>query len=121
MADTSVWIDHFRSTSAELDAQLRRGAVIMHQFVLGELACGNLAHRSETLLELKELDEAPVADAGEVLELIERNRLYGRGIGWVDAHLLASLRLEPDVHLWTRDRRLFSVGRELGLPVSGLH
>lgn len=115
LVDTSVWVDHLRAGDAALGALLNRSQVLMHPFVLGELACGNLRNRSEVLRLLKNLPQAPVASDEEVLFFIERNMLMGRGIGYVDAHLLAAVTLGGSMHLWTRDRRLRSVAESLEL------
>jgi predicted nucleic acid-binding protein len=115
LVDTSVWIDHLRSGEPLLVAVLEGARVMMHSFVLGELACGNLANRSEVLELLGGLPAAPTATDPEALEFIERRALMGRGIGYIDVHLLASTALSGDGRLWTRDRRLVAVARELDL------
>jgi predicted nucleic acid-binding protein len=113
LVDTSVWIDHLRSGEPLLAAALEGGRVMMHPFVLGELACGNLANRSEVLELLGGLPAAPTATDPEALEFIERRALMGGGIGYIDVHLLASIALSGDARLWTRDRRLTAVATEL--------
>ena len=118
LVDTSVWIDHLRSGEPLLVAGLEGGRVMMHPFVLGELACGNLANRSEVLELLGGLPAAPTATDPEALEFIERRALMGRGIGYLDVHLLASIVLSDDARLWTRDRRLAAVATELDLAFS---
>ena len=118
LVDTSVWIDHLRSGEPLLVAGLEGGRVMMHPFVLGELACGNLANRSEVLELLGGLPAAPTATDPEALEFIERRTLMGRGIGYIDVHLLASIVLSDDARLWTRDRRLAAVATELDLAFS---
>jgi predicted nucleic acid-binding protein len=115
LVDTSVWIDHLRSGEPLLVAALEGGRVMMHPFVLGELACGNLANRSEVLELLGGLPAAPSATDPEALEFIERRTLMGQGIGYIDVHLLASIALSGDARLWTRDRRLAAVATELDL------
>ena len=115
LVDTSVWVDHLRSGEPLLVAVLEGARVMMHPFVLGELACGNLANRSEMLELLGGLPAAPTATDPEALEFIERRALMGRGIGYIDVHLLASIALSGDRRLWTRDRRLAAVARELDL------
>jgi len=114
LVDTSVWIDHFRQGDAALTTALEAGTAWMHSFVLGELACGNLRSRVEVLSLLQALPPMPVSTDKEVLFFIERHELMGRGIGYVDVHLLASARL-GDTLLWTRDKRLHAVATELGL------
>jgi predicted nucleic acid-binding protein len=115
LVDTSVWIDYLRSGDLLLVAALEGGRVMMHPFVLGELACGNLANRSEVLELLGGLPAAPSATDPEALEFIERRTLMGQGIGYIDVHLLASIALSGDARLWTRDRRLAAVATELDL------
>lgn len=114
LVDTSVWIDHLRRGDDALVRRLDDGEVLMHPFVLGELACGNLRHRDEVLALLRDLPQATVADDEEVLYFIDRHMLMGRGIGYVDAHLLASASLSDPAGLWTRDQRLQSVAKDLG-------
>ncbi len=115
LVDTSVWIDHLRSGEPALATALEGGRVLMHPFVLGELACGNLKNRSEVLRLLGDLPTAPTATDPEALGLIERRALMGRGIGYIDVHLLASTALEGVARLWTRDRRLAETAAELEL------
>jgi predicted nucleic acid-binding protein len=115
LVDTSVWIDHLRSGEPSLAASLEGGRVMMHPFVLGELACGNLEKRGEVLKLLGDLPAAPTATVPEALDFIERRALMGRGIGYIDVHLLASVALSSDARLWTRDRRLAAAATELEL------
>lgn len=105
LADTSVWVEHFRHGSPRLRELLEAGEVAMHPMVLGELACGNLAHRAETLRRLAHLPAIPQLPDPVVLEAIEVRRLWAKGIGWIDAHLLAA-SLVSGTHLWTLDQRL---------------
>ena len=114
LVDTSVWIDHLRYGDVPLTAALEAGQVWMHSFVLGELACGNLRSRVEVLGLLQALPPMPVSTDKEVLFFIDQHELMGRGIGYVDVHLLASARL-GGAQLWTRDKRLHTVAAELGL------
>ncbi|MGH8141737.1 MAG: type II toxin-antitoxin system VapC family toxin [Steroidobacteraceae bacterium] len=114
LVDTSVWIDHFRGTSNALAEVLERGEVLMHPFVVGELACGSLKDRSDVLDLLQQLPSCVLAEHEEVLMFIETRKLFGRGIGYVDAHLLASAAMQRAA-LWTRDRRLQSVAGDLNL------
>lgn len=113
LVDTSVWIDHLRSGSEELGQLLGRQSVLMHPFVRGEIACGKLLNRAEVLGYLQRLPHAVVAEDGEVIDFIERRALAGRGIGYVDAHLLASCLLTDRATLWTRDMRLAAIAAEL--------
>jgi predicted nucleic acid-binding protein len=121
LVDTSVWVDHLRSASAILSALLDNGGVLGHPFVLGELALGNLRQRDDFLQVLRRLPQATGASHLEVLQFIEREALYGRGIGYVDAHLLAAARLTAGSKLWTRDRRLQTVAGQLGLAAALSH
>jgi predicted nucleic acid-binding protein len=114
LVDTSVWVDHLRQGDAGLAAGLQAGAVGMHPFVVGELACGNLRARAEMLALLQALPPVPKANEFEVLYFIDTHSLMGCGIGYVDAHLLASSRL-AGAALWTRDKRLRAVATELAL------
>lgn len=91
----------------------------MHPFVLGEIACGNLSNRSEILRLLGDLPLAPVAADVEVLAFIESRALMGRGIGYVDVHLLASIVLAGNAQVWTRDRRLAGVASDIGVSYPG--
>lgn len=116
LVDTSVWIDHLRRGNAALAGQLVEGEVWCHPFVIGELACGQLDDRSEILSLLSTLPRAPLAAHEEVLAFVEANDLAGKCIGWIDAHLLAAARL-AGVALWTLDRPLAAIARQLGLWV----
>lgn len=115
LVDTSVWIDHLRRREPTLTAMLDAGQILMHPFVLGELACGNLARRSEVLSLMQNLPQAAVATDAEALDFIERHGLMGRGIGYVDVHLLASVALVGASSLWTRDARLAIVAGDMAL------
>lgn len=115
LADMSVWIEHLRRGDDRLRAELEAGRVVTHPFILGELACGNLRKRNELLQLLSELPAVIQASNGEVLEFIERRKLMGRGVGLIDAHLLASAVLTGATRLWTHDRRLTTIAAELGV------
>ena len=115
LVDTSVWIDHLRSGEPALATALEGGRVMMHPFVLGELACGNLQNRREVLRLLNALPAAPTATDPEALDFIERRALMCRGLGYIDVHLLASTALAADARMWTRDRCLAAVAPELEL------
>jgi predicted nucleic acid-binding protein len=106
LVDTSVWVDHLRRGDAQLIALLESAKAATHPFIIGEIACGSLANRQTILALLQDLPMATVADSDEVLAYIERHRLYGKGIGYVDVHLLAAVALTEDASLWTRDKRL---------------
>ena len=114
LVDTSVWVEHFRSGSQRLQNLLLEGAVDCHPFVIGELACGNLRNRRETLNLLDRLPQLAVAEEPEVRHLVETRALHGRGLGWVDAHLLASAMIARG-SLWTLDRPLASIATDLGI------
>ena len=118
LVDTSVWINHLRLASAILSELLDDGEVLVHPFVLGELALGNLRRRDAFLSDLRDLPRAAVATDEEVISLIDRQTLFGRGIGYVDAHLLAAARLTAGTKLWTHDRRLQAVAAQLGLAAT---
>ena len=113
LVDTSVWIDHLRKGSATLAEALEREEVLTHPFVIGELACGNLEHRREVLGLLNVLPEAVVATHEEVMLFVEERRLMGKGIGYIDAHLLASVSLTDASLLWTRDKPLVAIASAL--------
>jgi predicted nucleic acid-binding protein len=114
LVDTSVWVNHLRNGLPSLAAALENSAVMIHPWVIGELACGNLRDRTHILDLLQSLPSATVATDLEVLGLIEQQQLMGRGISYVDAHLLASARLSR-CHLSTEDRRLHNLAFELGV------
>jgi predicted nucleic acid-binding protein len=114
LVDTSVWIGHLRTGNDELAGLLERGAVLGHPWVLGELALGRLERRGQVLDLLGNLPQATGATEAEVLGLIEREELWGSGIGYVDAQLLAAGRLTP-ASLWTNDRRLAAAASRLGM------
>jgi predicted nucleic acid-binding protein len=114
LVDTSVWIDHLRRGNAALVRRLETGDVATHPFVLGELACGNLKNRNRVLGLLADLPNAPVAEHQEVMAFVTAHELMGRGLGWIDMHLLASAALAA-VPLWSLDRQLASAAERLGL------
>jgi predicted nucleic acid-binding protein len=114
LVDTSVWIDHLRNDRADLRAHLEAGTVVCHPFILGELACGNIRKRDEVLSLLAALSQVAVADHDEVMQLLDTHQLMGRGLGWIDAHLLASARLSGE-SLWTLDGPLKRAARSLGV------
>jgi hypothetical protein len=114
LVDTSVWIAHFRERQPALADLLSEGLVVTHPFVAGELACGNLRKRTDILSDLAALPAAIRASDAEVMRLVEDRRLWGRGLGWIDAHLLAAALLSH-CRLWTLDKRLGTAASELGL------
>ena len=115
LVDTSIWVDHLRAGDIALARLLDAGSVLAHPFVNGELALGHLQQRDVILGALSGLPHANLATEGEVLHFIDRNGLFGRGIGYIDAHLLASVRLTAGAQLWTRDKRLHGIAVDLGL------
>jgi predicted nucleic acid-binding protein len=120
LVDTSVWVDHFRAGDLQLAALLDNAGVLMHPFVAGEIACGNLSNRALTLELLHDLPMAVVAESDEVLAFIESRRIFGTGIGYIDVHLLAAAAVS-DAALWTRDKRLRGIARTLGLAWQDAH
>ena len=114
LVDSSVWIDHFRSSSLELSAALQDMRFVCHPFVIGELACGYIPRRQVVFGLMGRLPLAAMASDREARELVERHALAGTGIGWVDVHLLASARLSR-VSIWTNDKALQRAAAKLGL------
>lgn len=115
LADTSVWIDHFRSGNKKLRKILNDGQLVIHPWIVAELALGSLRNRSTTLGMLDHLPRVRVAQISELRLVIEARRLYGIGIGFTDAHLIAAVFLNPPALLWTKDRRLRQVAENLGI------
>jgi len=115
LVDTSVWIDHLRRGDDGLTELLNQRLVLTHPFVIGELALGNLRQRDIVLSALLGIPRANVANDDEVMRLINQESLFGFGIGYIDAHLLAAARLAADATLWTRDKRLSAVADRLSL------
>jgi len=114
LVDTSVWVEPLRHGSARLRGLLLGGQVLAHPFVIGELACGWLEPREQVLALLRQLPQAEQAEEEEVLAFIDRHRLYGCGLGWIDVHLLASTLLSRAT-LWTHDRRLARAAARLNI------
>lgn len=115
LVDSGIWIDHLRKRDTKLYDALMEERILGHPFVTGEIAMGSLKDRATTLAMLSHLPQAQRARDAEVLELVERGTLFSLGLGWVDAHLLASTLLTPDAGLWTRDRRLKDAAERLGI------
>ncbi len=113
LVDTSIWIEHFRKGDDELKETLYAGQVLTHPFIIGELSLGSLSNRKTVLQMLKDLPKATVASDDEVAVFIEKHRLYGLGIGYIDSHLLASAFLTK-VRLWTKDKKLKETAMKLG-------
>jgi predicted nucleic acid-binding protein len=115
LVDTSVWIDHLRAGDVALTGLLEKGLVLAHPFVIGELALGRLRRRDIVLSALLGLPRASVANDDEVMRFIGQEKLFGLGIGYVDAHLLAAVRLTAHALLWTRDKTLSAAAERLSL------
>lgn len=115
LADTSVWVDHFRRSNEHVVAALEDEVVLMHPFVVGELACGTLRNRRELLALLARLPFAPSATHDEAMAFLDHHKLMSSGLGWVDVHLIASTALAGTARLWTRDRRLAAAAARLKL------
>jgi predicted nucleic acid-binding protein len=120
LVDTTIWVDHLRRGDKALAELLDTGTVLAHPFVTGELALGNLRQRDLVLNTLRDLPQASVATEQEVLRFINRHALFGLGIGYVDAHLLAAVQLTAGAALWTRDRRLHRAADQLRLTTGRL-
>jgi len=119
LVDTSIWVNHLRAGEPALADLLDRGLVLAHPWVTGELALGHLSQRQDILALLAGLPPAEVATDAEVLALIEAEQLYGLGVGYVDAQLLAATRLTANARMWTADKRLATVAHRLRLLAVG--
>jgi predicted nucleic acid-binding protein len=115
LVDTSVWIDHLRKGDAGLENLLEHGSVLSHPFVIGELALGRIPKRNIFLAAIGDLPKATMAEDDEVLRFISDYALHGLGVGYVDVHLLAAVKLTPGASLWTRDKYLLRVAQKLRL------
>jgi predicted nucleic acid-binding protein len=115
LADTSVWIDHFRSGDREMERALNRSQIVIHPWIIAELALGSLRNRTGTLGMLDLLPQARVARMSEVRHMIEARRLFNLGIGVTDTQLIASTLLDPPTLLWTRDKQLRRIAEGLGI------
>lgn len=115
LVDTSVWVDHLRRSSPALTELLNTGRVLAHVCVIGELALGQMKQRDAVLSALQHLPQATIATHAEVLTYINQHELFGLGIGFIDAHLLAAVKLTPGASLWTLDKRLHNTSEQLGL------
>ena len=114
LVDTSIWVSHLRKGNPHLEALLMNGEVVCHLFIIGELACGHIKNRKEILSLLQALPMAKTGEFEEVLQFIEHNRLMGKGLGFIDVHLLASALLTK-IPLWTSDRKLKAASSELNV------
>jgi len=117
LAATSVWVDFLRNGNPEMKKSLSRGQIVMHPFIVAEIALGSLRHRRKRLDELEALLEVRVAQLGEVRHMIETRALYSRGIGLTDAHLLASCLMTPGTQLWSLDAAMSKAARALGIVI----
>lgn len=115
LADTSIWVDHFRRVESQLASLLEHGDVVIHPFVIGELLLGGVPKASDILDDLNTIPKATIASNDEVMKFIVKRKLSGLGIGYVDAHLLASAMLTVEASIWTRDKRLLAAARSLKL------
>ena len=120
LADTSVWVDHFRGRGTSLGFLLTEQQILAHPYVVGELSLGHLRHRTQILHDLKLLPKVTMPTDDEVLEWVEKRKLFGKGIGWVDAHLLLSCLLS-NAQLWTNDKNLISAARFCGAETHSGH
>ena len=114
LVDTSVWVSHLRDGNADLEKLLSDGEAVCHPFIVGELACGNLKNRHEILTYLQSLPMTILAEDEEILKFIENNQLMGKGLGYIDIHLIASAAL-TDVPLWTLDKTLDKFTKKIGI------
>jgi predicted nucleic acid-binding protein len=118
LADTSIWVDHLARGDEAMASLLAAEAILIHPFIVGEIALGSLPRRAEVLRDLNKVPKAIVADHAEVLSFIERHNISGAGIGYVDAHLLVATALSAEARLWTRDRKLQTVAERLAISAT---
>ena len=119
LADTSVWIDHFRGRLSDLQERLDQDEIMIHPFVIGELLLSGVNRRRGAVAELHQLPLAPMPRSEETEALIIRESLDGRGVGYVDTVILAAVRLQPGARLWTLDRKLHAVAAEMSVAFNG--
>ncbi len=115
LVDTAVWIDFFRAGQPELAGLLRDGRVLVHDMIIGELALGNAGQREQALELLYQLPTAQTVSHAHVMLAVQTNALHGRGVGYVDAHLLTAARITPNTKLWSADKRLMACARLMGV------
>lgn len=118
LADTSIWVDHLRSSNPQMQSLLNRGRIAMHPCVVAEIALGSLSNRRLKLAAMDSLRKVKVAQLSEVRRMIEAHALYSKGIGLTDAHLIASCLITPGTQLWTRDAAMMKVAVALGILVN---
>jgi predicted nucleic acid-binding protein len=121
LVDTSIWVDHLRANDEQLVNLLQRNQVLIHPLIRGELACGYLHHQDQILSLLKNLPQVSEATHDEALYCLEKNKLMGKGIGFIDLHLLTSTLLTKNALLWTRDRRLHKLALSLDVGWEASH
>ena len=121
LVDTSIWVDHLRDPEAELKTLLNANDVLMHPMVIGELACGYMHNRKQALEHWRGLPSINEASHKQVISLIEKKNLMGRGLGFIDMHLLCSVFNHPGSLLWTRDQRLNQVADEFNISFEKIH
>jgi predicted nucleic acid-binding protein len=115
LADTSIWVDYLRRGNPDMEKNLRQGQIVMHPFIVAEIALGSLRNRRKRLEELEALLEVKMAQLGEVRHMIESRALYAKGIGLTDAHLLAACLMTPGTQLWTLDSAMKKIAKALGI------
>ena len=118
LADTSIWVDYLRSRNPEMEERLSRGQIVMHPYIVAEIALGSLHNRRKRLDEMESLLEVKVAQLHEVRHMIEAHTLYSKGIGLTDAHLIASCLMTSGTQMWTRDGNMKKVAKPLGILVN---
>jgi predicted nucleic acid-binding protein len=121
LVDTSVWVEHFKATNPELLLLLGNDRVLAHPLVIGEIACGTPPDRARTLADLADLEATFQATPQECISFIERKKLYGCGVGFIDIQLLASALMTPDAQFWTLDRKLQNLATKLGIAYASSH
>ena len=114
LVDTSVWVDYLRGVCPSLSSLLERNQVVMHPLIIGELACGNLKNRTQLLTLWRSLESLHTTSHEETLFFIEKNKLMEKGVGFIDVQLLAAVTISQNVKLWTRDKRLAKLAKQLG-------
>jgi predicted nucleic acid-binding protein len=117
LADTSIWVDHLRGSNPQMASLLTRGKIVMHPFVVAEIALGSLNNRRQKLGAMDNLRKVKIAQMSEVRRMIEAHALYSKGIGLTDAHIIASCLLTPEAQLWTRDAAMKAIATSLSVPV----
>lgn len=118
LADTSIWVDYLRSANPEMEQRLADGRIVIHPFIVADIALGSLRNRRKVMNGMEALLEVRVAQLSEVRHMIEAHSLYSKGIGLTDVHLIASCLLTPGTQLWTRDSAMEKTARGLGIGVN---